>query len=309
MTILRLVLWPLLALAAAIAAAAPAAAALTCTASVTGVAFGQITVRDGPRDRTTGTVNFSCSGGTPRAAVSACLALGAGSGGAAAGNVPRYMRRGDGASLNYDLRSGGQNGPTWNTVTTNATLNANGAANFSTTIFAEATSTGTAVKGGSYASSFSGADAVFSFGQGNCGTAGASPSFNVTATIAPSCTLDVSPLSFGSITALAGNTDAEATVTANCTSGVSYSISLGLGAGGGVTNPAARKMTKGSESITYGLYQNAARTTVWGDQTATDFDGAGTGASQQITVYGRIPPQMTPSAGTYSDTVIVTITY
>ena len=279
MTTPRHALCPILALAALLATAAPAAAALTCTASITGIAFGQITVRDGPRDRTTGTVNYSCSGGTPRAAVSACLSLGAGSGGAAAGNAPRYMRRGDGAALNYDLRSGGQNGPTWNTVTTNATLNANGAANFTTTIFAEATSTGAAIKGGSYASSFSGANAAFSFGQGNCGTSGASLSFDVTATIAPSCTLAVSPLSFGSITTLAGNTDAEATVTANCTSGVSYSISLGLGAGDGVTDPAGRKMTRGSESITYGLYQNAARSTVWGDQTATDFD------SYHIVVY------------------------
>ena len=33
------------------------------------------------------------------------------------------------------------------------------------------------------------------------------------------------------------------------------------------------------------------------------------GAAQPLTVYGRVPPQTTPSAGVYTDTVVVTITY
>jgi spore coat protein U-like protein len=38
--------------------------------------------------------------------------------------------------------------------------------------------------------------------------------------------------------------------------------------------------------------------------------GTGTGATQPaVTVYGRVPPQTTPAIGTYTDTVVVTVTY
>ena len=37
--------------------------------------------------------------------------------------------------------------------------------------------------------------------------------------------------------------------------------------------------------------------------------GTGTGLAQSATVYGRIPPQATPSPGTYNDTIVVTLTY
>ncbi|OYR19401.1 spore Coat Protein U domain protein [Brucella thiophenivorans] len=66
----------------------------------------------------------------------------------------------------------------------------------------------------------------------------------------------------------------------------------------------------GGATITYSLYRNAARDTVWGDTTGTNtLAGTGTGAAQQLTVYGRVPPQNTPAPGTYTDTVTATITY
>ncbi|EEF26199.1 conserved hypothetical protein [Ricinus communis] len=37
--------------------------------------------------------------------------------------------------------------------------------------------------------------------------------------------------------------------------------------------------------------------------------GTGTGNAQLLTIYGRVPPQTTPSSGTYTDTVVVTLTY
>jgi len=37
--------------------------------------------------------------------------------------------------------------------------------------------------------------------------------------------------------------------------------------------------------------------------------GTGTGAAQNLTVYGRIPASQFPGAGSYSDTVVVTLTY
>lgn len=286
-----------------------AAAALSCSASVTAVAFGSITVRDAGADQTTGTVTFDCTGGTPSASANVCLNLGAGSGGAAGGNSPRYMRRSDNLPLDYTLRRSGYGGTTWNNESFTQALNASGAANFTATIYAEVTSSGAAVNGGSYSSTFSGSDAAFSYGEGSCGTSGVSPNFTVSGTVTPSCTISASPMSFGSMESLATAVDQTATITASCTNGTSYSVKLGLGTGSGVTDPEARKMTFNTNTISYGLYQNNARTTPWGNTASNDFDSTGTGSNQSLTVYGRIGSQATPPTGTYTDTVVVTIEY
>jgi spore coat protein U-like protein len=69
-------------------------------------------------------------------------------------------------------------------------------------------------------------------------------------------------------------------------------------------------MTNGANTITYSLYQDAGRTTVWGNTIGTNtVAGTGNGASQSYTVYGRVPPQTTPAAALYGDTITVTVTY
>jgi spore coat protein U-like protein len=37
--------------------------------------------------------------------------------------------------------------------------------------------------------------------------------------------------------------------------------------------------------------------------------GTGSGLPQTFTVYGRVPTQNTPAPGSYSDTVVLTISY
>jgi spore coat protein U-like protein len=66
----------------------------------------------------------------------------------------------------------------------------------------------------------------------------------------------------------------------------------------------------GSNFINYALYRDSARTANWGNTVGTDtVSGTGTGANQSLTVYGRVPAQTTPVAGTYTDTIVVTVTY
>ena len=50
---------------------------------------------------------------------------------------------------------------------------------------------------------------------------------------------------------------------------------------------------------------------MWGDGTAGCVQaGDGTGAAQALTVYGKVDAQAsTPAAGTYTDTITVTVTY
>ena len=72
-----------------------------------------------------------------------------------------------------------------------------------------------------------------------------------------------------------------------------------------------RDRSKAGETVTYGLYKDNARSQVWGDAATpgSTVAGTGSGAVQNLTVYGRVPAQTTPSAGLYTDTVVVTVTY
>lgn len=68
-------------------------------------------------------------------------------------------------------------------------------------------------------------------------------------------------------------------------------------------------MALGSQAVTYGLYKDAARSQPWGSAGTQLVTGSGAGAAQNLPVYGRVLPQSTPPAGSYTDTVVVTVTY
>jgi spore coat protein U-like protein len=88
-----------------------------------------------------------------------------------------------------------------------------------------------------------------------------------------------------------------------------YNIGLDAGTGSGAT-VATRKLTSGSNTINYMLYCDSGRSIVWGNTVGTNtVSGTGSGDPQSYTVYGRVPAQTTPAAGTYNDTITVTVTY
>jgi spore coat protein U-like protein len=130
-----------------------------------------------------------------------------------------------------------------------------------------------------------------------------------TATILANCTVTATSLNFGSSGVLITNVDATSTITATCTNGTPYAIGLDAGTGPGAT-VAARILRAAGKHVTYSLYQDAARTLVWGNTGGSDTVGStGTGSGQALTVYGRVPAQSTPAPATYSDTIVVTLTY
>ncbi len=135
----------------------------------------------------------------------------------------------------------------------------------------------------------------------------ATSSIAVTATVESACAISATPLAFTAFTGTAV-VDGEATLTVTCSNAADYVIGLGAGTGG---TAAQRVMTgPAGATLNYGLYQEAAHTTSWGDTTGTTVGGTGTGAAQDITVYGEIAAnQLTSSVGDYTDTVAVTITY
>ena len=139
------------------------------------------------------------------------------------------------------------------------------------------------------------------------GTTG-SASLTIKGTIVASCTVSATSLSFG---AYAGAlTSMTSTITAKCTNTTAYNIGLSAGAGSGASVTARKMTAPGGAVLNYSLYRDAARTLNWGNTVGVStLAGTGNGNAQVLTVYGRMPAQTQPNPGTYSDTVIATLTY
>ncbi|MDD5365670.1 MAG: spore coat U domain-containing protein [Gallionellaceae bacterium] len=135
-----------------------------------------------------------------------------------------------------------------------------------------------------------------------------------------SCSVAVnSNVAFGTYNPLPGAAADAAghfTVTCDLTLGLLGTYTVALATGGG-NSYSPRKMNSGTNTLNYNLYTDAARTAVWGN---------GTGGSTIVSdaslltllghvvraydVYGRIlPNQQATRPGSYSDTILVTVTY
>ena len=70
-------------------------------------------------------------------------------------------------------------------------------------------------------------------------------------------------------------------------------------------------MTDGTDFLAYELYQDGSRSTVWGDSGgAVNNPGAApSSAARTLTVYGRVSAGQSVSVGSYSDTVVATVTF
>lgn len=145
--------------------------------------------------------------------------------------------------------------------------------------------------------------------------------FQVTATVLAFCSIDANDLAFGEIQLQnETSTDAQSTLEVSCTRTTPYTVALSSGAnaeGGGVSNRAmVATVGDTTERLTYQLYLDAARTSVWGDGSGTNSSvkqGTGNGlllaSPQQLTVYGRVQAGQDVPPATYTDTVTATITY
>ncbi|MEI8144457.1 MAG: spore coat protein U domain-containing protein [Alphaproteobacteria bacterium] len=324
-TLRRLALATLLALASGLVAslAAPSQSlAQNCSATLADIQFGNIDVTANTTIDTTSRLTVSCTGTAGRT-VRVCAEFGQGSGGADAGLNPRYMAAGA-APLAYNLYTnnarttiwGNSSEPATNIPTIDVLIGTNGTGRANQNVFARVIAGQRTVPIGSYSTSLAGGDTRLRFAyatSATCSSLGAAIeqplSLSVFAAVIPRCTVSATNLDFGATGQLTSSRDATNRLSVVCTSGAPYSIGLdgGLAAS---TDPTRRSMSKGSETIFYGLYRNAGRTLPWGSNAGIDTMGAsGTGGTQSFTVFGRVPTQTTPSPGVYSDTVIVTVTY
>jgi len=144
-------------------------------------------------------------------------------------------------------------------------------------------------------------------------------SFTVTALVNSNCLVSALPLNFGTYTPNAGPLKVNTTINVNCTLGTKFTVLLNAGATAGTSfaQRLLRNSTGGnSDTLQYNLYTSGGYGSIWGDgssgtSTVTGF-GAGTLTSVQETVYGLLADSaanQNASAGTYTDTITVTVTF
>ncbi len=126
------------------------------------------------------------------------------------------------------------------------------------------------------------------------------------------CTITTTSVSFGAYNVYVPSPlDSTGTVTYTCGLGI-LGITIDLGKGSSSSfNP--RTMTSGANTLNYNLYLDAARARIWGDNTAGTSHHANSSpqllTNVTLTVYGRVPPLQDVRVGSYTDTVVVTITF
>lgn len=277
---------------------------LACTFSVPTVAFGNVDVLSGGAVSTSTTMTINCSGlSILPTTVYVCIALPA-----------RTMTGPSGATLNYDLYGPPPLNTSWSNTTPIAVPIAGSLLGFSgsktiampATLFANQQS----APPGSYSQTLS---AIATYNTGTCtaGILGNSTafSFQATATVVKSCNVSATNLNFGTAGFLNAAIAGQSAITVQCSNGTGYSIALNGGLSG-ATNPTQRKMTFGANTVIYGLYQDVNHVNPWGNTIGGNVvSGAGTSLGQSIPVYGLVPVQATPPAGTYSDTIVVSVAY
>lgn len=132
---------------------------------------------------------------------------------------------------------------------------------------------------------------------------------------APACTISAVGVAFGAYNPQsAANDDGTGTVNLGCPPSVTAPIVALSTGGSGTYSP--RRMAGGAFNLDYNLYTTAARTTTWGDGTGgtvtlTLTGGTVSGGVRNFsrTIYGRAPGSQNVGAGTYSDTITLTVTF
>jgi spore coat protein U-like protein len=149
------------------------------------------------------------------------------------------------------------------------------------------------------------------------GTAAAQATDNlaVQATVVANCNINApNVLQFGNYDPIVVNAaggadlDGSTTIEVRCTKN-SANVWIGLDLGANASG-STRRMTDGTEFLTYEIYQDAPGGTVWGNVLGEGVSyTAATSAWVDVDVFGRVPQGQDVSAGTYNDTVVATINF
>lgn len=130
-----------------------------------------------------------------------------------------------------------------------------------------------------------------------------------------SCSVATTAVTFGTYvptTLKTANGNVAVTCSALVIFTVSYVISMAKGNSSTYT---PRFMSLLSNQLNYNLYTTNAFTSIWGDATggtvtvSDSYTSVGFSTTRNYTVFGRIPASQFVNTGTYTDSVLVTVTY
>lgn len=303
--------------------------AQTCTATVSPMNFGTISPITRAAVNGSGTINVTCYWTvvslSPTALV--CLNLSA--------TQPRLLTQAGGtATLQYDLYSDQGRSISWGSTSTattpisvsiqqpllgtSATVSipyygqiAQNQPTVPTTNNADTT----------YSHTFSSADSSLMYGYYLLGilgppgcssltTSGGGLVFTASANVTNNCNISASNIVFPTAGVLNSALSATGTITAQCTSGDAFKISLN----GGTSNQVGARtmvLSGGNATVGYQIYSDSQHTTTWGDGTGgtSTVNGTGSGNTTSFTMYGVVPAQGTPQPGNYTDSVTATISF
>jgi spore coat protein U-like protein len=145
----------------------------------------------------------------------------------------------------------------------------------------------------------------------NAGTAVAESdtgSLGVSATVQNSCSLTGGTMDFGTyVSGQTSDLEAQGSIAfANCPIGT---MTFELAAGQS-NNVNARFMTDGGQQqLDYQIYRDPNRTAVWGEGTDANVIQRFVAGNGTVSVYGSIPGNQTVTAGSFSDTIAMTMTF
>ncbi len=302
------------------------AAPTTCSATVTTLAFGNVTPQSS-LTYTTATLTYTCTTTSNSADfIAACFRIPAGPFDSANAN-PRNMQNLLLLLLQYQIYQDAAHTMPWGSIS--GTLGtqlyvpvmvpAHGTTIGTATLYGEVLPGQTTAVPGSYSESITNGQINVSDGGGmypaNCNGGNVqATNFTVTATatVVNPCTVSASPLNFGAVAAGTSNVAGSTSIGVTCSVNVAYNI--GLTPGNNATNGLGSMIGQvNGASMPYQLYQNAAHNAVWGNLSTNMLTAAnglqtGTGSQQNYTVYALVPnTNFTPD--TYQDTVTVSVTY
>lgn len=156
-------------------------------------------------------------------------------------------------------------------------------------------------------------------------TSPATNTFQVSANVQAACSVTATDYSFGSYdpTSTTANTSGSSTISVTCTNSTAYVVALSYGANGGTQSNRVMK-DSGTDTLNYNLYTNAGTTNVWYDiadgcdltsGSGSSDCASGTGntgstvSATDYTVYGKIAAGQNVPAGTYTDTITVSVSF
>lgn len=132
----------------------------------------------------------------------------------------------------------------------------------------------------------------------------------VSASVVPTAAVSVPPISVAADLGNGGTGNAAINLTLS--PGLQATLKLGQGrnAGNGSSDAApVRRMESNGNYLAYDLYKDAALTIPWGNTSGTGQSVTGDGTPKEVKAYVKVLPGQGVPAGTYTDTVTLTVDY